>query len=77
MIGMLKRRRRDGVGRNVRVCFLTTMIGTTPFQMREDATGFAEDAAPWCLRCVLCSFLLIETEAEIMTESFGTVLRLD
>ena len=36
-----------------------------------------EDAAPWCLRCVLCSFLLIETEAETMTESFGTGLRLD
>ena len=50
---------------------------TTPFPMREDATECAEDAAPCCLRCVLCSFLLIETEAEIMTESFGTVLRLD
>ena len=53
------------------------MIGTTTFPMREDATGSAEDAAPLFLRCVLFSRLLIEAEAEIMTESFGAILSLD
>ena len=43
----------------------TTMTGTTTFPMREDATGSPEDAAPFFLRCVLCSLLLTETEAEI------------
>ena len=39
--------------------------------------GCPEDAAPLFPRCVLCSLLLIETETEIMTESFGIILRLD
>ena len=62
------------VWENVRVCFPTAKIGTTTLPMRADATGSSEDAAPLFLRCVLCSLLLIVTEAEIMTESFGTAL---
>ena len=67
----------DGVWENVHVCFLTIMTGMTTFPMCEDATGSQEDAAPLFLRCVLCSLLLIETESEIATESFGIILRFD
>ena len=68
---------KGGGLRNVRASLPATMAGTTTFPMREDATGSPEDAAPLFLRCVLCSLLLIETEAEIVTESFGIILRLD
>ena len=72
---MLKRRWKDGDWANGRVSPPTTITGTTIFPMHEGAVGSLEDAAPSVLRCVLCSFS--STAAEIVTASFGIVMRRD